>query len=99
MYIYACPCVGPVEDVESLARILGCRVSFLPMKYLALPVLASLKAKSICDGIIENIGHWLASWKRLYLSKGGQITLIKCSLSNWPTYYLSIFLISVRVAN
>jgi hypothetical protein len=53
--------VGNVNSVESLARILGCRVSSLPMKYLGLPLGASLKVKSIWNDIIENIEHRLAS--------------------------------------
>jgi hypothetical protein len=36
--------VGNVNNVEGLARILGCRVSSLPMKYLGLPLGASFKA-------------------------------------------------------
>jgi fatty acid-binding protein DegV len=73
--------------VESLAHILGCRVSSLSMKYLGL-LGASFKAKSIWNGIIEKIERHLASWKWLYLSKGGRITLIKSILSNLPTYGL-----------
>jgi hypothetical protein len=42
----------------------------------------------------------LASWKKLYLStKGGRLTLLKSTLSNLSTYYLSLFPIPVRVAN
>jgi hypothetical protein len=41
----------------------------------------------------------LAGWKRLYLSKGGRLTLIKSMLSNLPTYFLSLFPILVSVAN
>jgi hypothetical protein len=41
----------------------------------------------------------LAGWKRMYLSKGARLTLIKSSLSNIPTYYLSLFPMPVRVAN
>lgn len=33
----------------------------------------------------------LSSWKKNYISLGGKITLIKSTLSNLPTYYLSIF--------
>ena len=40
----------------------------------------------------------LAGWKRLYLSKGGKVTLIKSTLSNLPTYFLSLFPILVGVA-
>jgi hypothetical protein len=74
-------------------------VASLPMKYLGLPLGALYKAKSIWDGIVEKMKCRLVGWKRLYLSKGGRLTLIKSTLSNLPTYYLSIFPISVSVAN
>jgi hypothetical protein len=35
----------------------------------------------------------------MYLSKDGQLTLLKSNLSNLPTYYLSLFPIPVGVAN
>lgn len=35
----------------------------------------------------------------MYLSKGGRVTLIKSTLSNLPTYFLSLFLIHASVAN
>jgi hypothetical protein len=41
----------------------------------------------------------LAGWKRMYLSKGARVTLIKSTLSNLPTYYLSLFPIPMGVAN
>ena len=40
----------------------------------------------------------LFSWKRLYLSKGGKLTLRKSSLSSLPTYILSLFTIPQVVA-
>jgi hypothetical protein len=91
--------VGNVVDVEGLADILGCGVSSLPLKYLGLPLGACFKAKPIWNGVVEKIERRLASWKRMYLSKGGRITLIKSTLSNLPTYLLSLFLIPVSVAN
>ena len=41
----------------------------------------------------------LAGRKRLYLSKGGKVTLIKSTLSSLPTYFLSLLPIPVKVAN
>jgi hypothetical protein len=41
----------------------------------------------------------MASWKRMYLSKGGRVTLIKSTLANLPTYYMSLFPLPVSVAN
>jgi len=90
--------VGNVEQGERLADILGCEVVSLPAKYLGLPLGASYKSTRMWDGVIEKIEKRLASWKRLYLSKGGRVTLIKSTLSNLPTYYMSLFPIPGSVA-
>jgi len=47
--------VGEVEDVESLAHILGCRIGSLPMTYLGLPLGASFKSISIWNGVIQKV--------------------------------------------
>ena len=90
--------VGNMEDVSLLADILGCGIASLLVKYLGMPLGASYKAKHIWDDIIEKIDYRMASWKSKYLSKGGRVTLIKSTLSNLPTYYLSLFPIPVSVA-
>lgn len=53
--------------------------------------MASYKAMSIWDNVIEKIERLLASWKMKYLSKGSRITLINSTLSNLPTYFMSLF--------
>jgi hypothetical protein len=68
------------------------------MKYLGLPLGAKFKESTIWNPIIEKMERHLAGWKRLYLSKGGKVTLIKSTLSNLPTYFLSLFLIPSEVA-
>jgi hypothetical protein len=40
----------------------------------------------------------LASWKNIYLSKGGRLTLIKNTLSSIPTYFLSLFPLPAGIA-
>jgi hypothetical protein len=90
--------VGHVDNMDDLAGILGCGVSSLPLKYLGLPLGAPFKAKFSWDEVIGKIERRLASWKRLYLSKGGRVTLIKSTLSNLPTYFLSLFPISSGVS-
>ena len=41
----------------------------------------------------------LSGWKRLYLSKGGRLMLLKSTLSSLPTYFfLSLFTIPKSVA-
>jgi hypothetical protein len=88
-----------VDNVFELAGILDCGIVSLPLKYIGLPLGASHKAMHIWDGVIEKIKCRLASWKMLYLSKGGRLTLIKSTLSNLPTYFMSLFPISMGVAN
>jgi hypothetical protein len=62
-----------------------------------MPLGASFKSISIWNGVIEKVERRLASWKKLYLSKGGRVTLIHSTLSSIP-YYLSMFPIPVSVA-
>ena len=93
------PAGNVVNVYNGLAWILGCGVSSLPLKYLGLPLGASFKAKHFWDCVIEKIECWLASWKQLYLSKGGMITFIKSTLSNLPTYFMSLFPLPLSVAN
>jgi hypothetical protein len=91
----------PVENVDQVGRmagILGCGIASLQVKYLGLPLGVSYKSTHIGTGLIEKIEHRLASWKRLYLSKGGRVTLIKSTIANIPTYYLSLFPILGSVA-
>lgn len=87
-----------MEDVGGLARILGCKVSFAYEETRS-SFGGFFQGKMNMGGIIEKMEHRLAGWKRLYLSRGGRITLIKSTISNFPTYYLSLFPISVGVAN
>uniref|UniRef100_A0A2N9HT73 Reverse transcriptase domain-containing protein n=1 Tax=Fagus sylvatica TaxID=28930 RepID=A0A2N9HT73_FAGSY len=91
--------VGCVPDLENLAGIMGCKTAQLPMNYLGLPLGAKFKSKAIWDPILEKMERKLAGWKRMYLSKGGRLTLIKSTLSSLPTYFLSLFPIPVAVAS
>ena len=48
---------------------------------------------------MEKIEWKLAGWKKLYLLKGGRLTLLKSTLSSLTTYFLSLFNIPTHVAN
>jgi hypothetical protein len=52
----------------------------------------------VWNPIVEKVERWLARWKKLYLSKGGRLTLLKSTLSSLPTYFMSLFKIPVSVA-
>jgi hypothetical protein len=88
-----------VDDVLGLAGILGCGVVTLPLKYLDLPLGALYKAKHIPDIVIEKIESHLSSWKMLYLFKSDKITLIKSTLSNLPTYFMTIISLPQSIIN
>ena len=91
--------IREVDDVHALAEILGCRVGTLPMSYLGMPLGASHNSPSIWNPILEKIERKLAGWKKLYLSKGARLTLLKSTLSSLLTYFLSLFTIPTYVAN
>ena len=91
--------VGAVHNIDLLVAVLGCKQGSLPVKYLGLPLGAKFKDKSIWNPILEKMERKLAGWKKLYLSKGGRVTLIKSTLSNLPTYFLSLFPTPTSVAN
>ena len=67
--------LGRVDNVESLAVELGCRVGSLPTLQLGLPLGAPHRALGVWDSIEERFRKRL-SWKRQYISKGGRLTLI-----------------------
>ena len=90
--------VGEVNNQDALANILHCRVGSLPMKYLGMSLGTSFKTASIWNPILEKMEKKLLGWKRLYLSKGGRLTLLRSTLSSLLTYFLSLFVIHKTVA-
>lgn len=91
--------LGEDPDIDTLAAILGCKVSALPMKYLRQPLGARFKSKAIWDSNLEKMEKRLARWNKLYLSMGGRITLITSTLSSLPMYFLSLFAMQASTAN
>ena len=91
--------VGEVGNMDALARILCYKVGRFPMSYLGMPLGAHFKDASIWNPVLERVEKKLSGWKRLYLSKGGRLTLLKSTLSSIPTYYLSLFTIPQHIAN
>ena len=91
--------VGVVHNFVLLLNVLGYRQGTLPMKYLGLPLGVKFKDKTIWNPILEKIEWRLAGWKCLYFSKGGRVSLIKSTLFNLPTYFVSLFPILAAMAN
>jgi hypothetical protein len=95
---YEIVAIGEVEDIGALATILGCSVATFPMKYLGLPLEASYKATIMWNGVTKQMECWMVGWMKLHLSKRGHLTLIKSTLSNRLTYFLSLFPTPMSVA-
>ena len=91
--------IGVVHNMDVLVGMLGCQQSSLPSRYLGLPLGAKFKELSVWNPILEKMERRLVGWKRLYLSKGGKVTLIKSTLSSLPTYFLSLLPLPGKVAN
>ena len=89
--------VGEDIPMEPLASVLGCKIGSLPTSYLGFPLGAPYKATRVWDAVEERFRKMLSLWKRQYLSKGGCLTLLKSTLSNLLTYFLSFFVILKRV--
>ena len=79
--------VGEVNNLAELASIFHCRVGSLPLKYLGMPLGTSFKTAFIWNPILEKMEKKLSGWKRLYLSKGGRLMLLKSTLSSLPTCF------------
>ena len=80
-----------VQQIQSLAGILRCRIEELPTIYLGMPLGANNKALNIWDGIIEKTEKRLALWKSQYLSLVDRVVLINAVLNSLPTYVMSLF--------
>jgi hypothetical protein len=52
--------IGEVDDLDSLARIIGCMLALLTMKYLGLSLGTPYKSSSIWNDIVEKIYRRLA---------------------------------------
>jgi hypothetical protein len=90
--------MGDVVNLRVLADILCCCIGSLPMNYLGMPLGSTFKSTLIWNPFIEKMEYRLAGWKRLYLSTGGRLTLLRVRfLVSLPFIFLfSLFLVVLR---
>ncbi|KAL5539932.1 hypothetical protein UlMin_042971 [Ulmus minor] len=86
------------EEVWVLAAEVGCEKGSWPMKYLSLPLGGNPNSAEFWNPVVEKVGKRLDGWKKVFLSKGGRLTLIQSVLSSFPIYFMSLFKMSKLVA-
>ena len=83
--------LGRVENEENLTLELGCKIGSRLAEYLGGCLWEQNTKLLVWDGVVERFCKRLANWKRQYISKGGRLTLIRRTMSNMPTYVISLF--------
>lgn len=66
--------IGADGDGNRFARVLGCKVVCLTIKYLGVSLGASFKDGKSWKLVVNLFERKLAGWKRNFLSKGGRLT-------------------------
>ena len=89
--------VVEVQNISELADSLCCHIGVLLLSYLGMPLGALYKAVTVWNPILEKLERRLSGWQKLYLSKGGRLSLPKSTLFSLPTYFLSLFTIPISV--
>ncbi|XP_071718854.1 uncharacterized protein [Rutidosis leptorrhynchoides] len=72
------------DDVESLAKRMGCQADNSPFMYLGLPIGARMKKVGDWYPMIEKFKNRLSEWKMRTLSFGGRLVLLKSVLNSLP---------------
>ncbi|XP_073107327.1 uncharacterized protein [Elaeis guineensis] len=87
----------PYDPDSKLAQILGCQRSFLPFKYLGIPLSFYGTKPGGWNLLVQKIERKLAGWKQQTLSRAGRLTLINTVLRTIPIYWMAVHLIPSSV--
>jgi hypothetical protein len=86
------------QEFMSLASsFLNCKTSFVPFKYLGLPVGANPRRLFTWEPLLDSLRKRLGGWGNKFVSLGGRIVLLNAVLNAIPIFYLSYFKIPIMV--
>lgn len=77
------------QEEYKIDSYLGYKIGHLPISYLGMPLDKGIKTNKLWDPLIEKVRKKLSSWKTLWLTGAGRLTLIKTILVAMPIYLLS----------
>lgn len=88
-----------VDDftLNNAAMLQGCKIEHLPIKYLGLPLSHRCLYTRDWQPVMDKFKKKLAHWKGPLLSLVGRLTLIKSALSSFPIYFMSLYLMLVKM--
>nr|GEY13824.1 NBS-containing resistance-like protein [Tanacetum cinerariifolium] len=81
----------PFRDVETMATVVGCKASNLPVTYLGVKVGENMARSMDWSDVISKEFVRLSKWKVKTLSAEGRLTLLKSVLGSISTYYMSLY--------
>ncbi|GKA65038.1 RNA-directed DNA polymerase, eukaryota, reverse transcriptase zinc-binding domain protein [Tanacetum coccineum] len=81
----------PFGDVETMASVVRCKTSKLPVTYLRVKVGENMTRSKDWSDVISKVSIRLSKWKVEILSAEGRLTLLKSVLGSIPTYYMSLY--------
>ncbi|KAK3218241.1 hypothetical protein Dsin_012211 [Dipteronia sinensis] len=88
-----------LNEPSDWALIFKCKKASLPIPFLGFPLGGRPGSKTFWETLVDKFDKRLAPWKRRFLTKIGRLVLIKAIISSIPTYFLSVFKISVGIAH
>ncbi|GJY39140.1 reverse transcriptase domain, reverse transcriptase zinc-binding domain protein [Tanacetum coccineum] len=83
--------VNDVDNLQSMAHLVGYLAGTFPFSYLGLPIGKSMKYKDSWNLMEDKFKAKLSKWKANLLSIGGRLALTKSVLGSLGIFYFSIF--------
>ena len=83
--------------LQELATLTDYELGDWPIKYLGMPLGGNPRKIDFWDPVVTKVAKRLDGWKKVFLSRGGRLTLIHSVLAAITIYYLSPFKALVAV--
>ncbi|XP_022032645.1 uncharacterized protein LOC110933746 [Helianthus annuus] len=86
-----------LNDIDEMARLIGCRAEVFPFKYLGLMVGANMNRIASWRPVYDIFEKRLSLWKASVLNIGGRVMLIRSVLESLPSYFFSLYRAPAKV--